>query len=158
MGYDSPKKITKSMESLTCNIWDMVMNKIYSAKPHSGARFRLADNVIKVRYCKDSGCLLSDACYLDPRGSRAEVGYFTKDTAPRALCTRHRLVEINSESGDLATPATEPLLKRVVSLLDYHRVLQGIYTSDSSYLIENRISDPSMAIPDPSENTQYEDE
>ena len=158
VGYDSPKKVSKSMEALTCTIWDKVMSKVYDAVPRTGTQFRLADNVIKVRYCKDSGCLLSDACHLDPRGSRVEVGYFTSDTAPRAVCTRHRLVEINSESGDLATPETEPLLKRVVSLLDYHRAFKGIYTSDTNYLIENRKTDPAMSIPDPSENTRYEDE
>ena len=134
------------------------MGKVYDAIPRTGTRFRLADNVIKVRYCKDSGCLLSEACHLDPRGSRVEVGYFTRDTAPRAVCTRHRLVEINGESGDLATPETEPLLKRVVSLLDYHRAFRGIYTSDANYLIENRKADPAIPIPDPSENTRYEDE
>ena len=158
VGYDSPKKVEKSRDYLTCRLWDQVMKKLHDHLPSSNAHFKLASNVIKVRYCKDSGCLLSDACALDPRGSRAEVGYFTTDTAPRARCTRHRLVEINSESGDLATPATMPLMKRVISLLDYRRNLHGIYVSDAGYLIENRKSDPSMPIPDPAENTEYEDE
>ncbi|MBO5110022.1 MAG: transglycosylase domain-containing protein [Clostridia bacterium] len=158
VGYDSPKKVEKSMDYLTCRLWDRVMKKLHDHLPSKNRRFKLADNVIKVRYCRDSGCLLSAACELDPRGSRAEVGYFTRDTAPKALCTRHRLVEINGETGDLATPDTMPLLKRVVGLLDYRRKLKSIPISDAKYLIENRKTDPGMPIPDPAENLEYEDE
>ena len=101
---------------------------------------------------------MTEACELDPRGCRAEVGYFTKDTAPRALCTRHKLVEINAENGNLATADTMPLLKRTVGLLNYIRPSLHISTLDQRYLISSREADTALPITDPAENTEYEDE
>ena len=102
--------------------------------------------------------MLTEACELDPRGCRAEVGYFTTDTAPRALCTRHRLVVVNGENGNLATADTMPLLKRTVGLLNYNRGALRVPISDQIYLISSRKADSALPITEPSENTDYEDE
>lgn len=158
IGYDTPRSVDQSMAYLTCRIWDRVMLRLHKSIPNASKGFPLADNVIKVKYCCDSGCLPTKACELDPRGCRIEVGYFTRSTAPKARCTRHRLVEINGETGDLATIATNPLLKRTISLLDYQRAVSGIQVADYPYLIGSRKADLGEVITDPDENFEYEDE
>jgi penicillin-binding protein 1A len=45
--------------------------------------------LIKATFCKDSGKLMSDLCKQDPRGSRSNTGYFTKDTLPTEMCDVH---------------------------------------------------------------------
>jgi hypothetical protein len=52
-----------------------------------------------VRYCKDSGALLSERCGLDPRGDRGEIGYFKKGTEPSEYCHCHTLIDYCDGGG-----------------------------------------------------------
>ena len=66
--------------------------------------FELADGIVTATYCKDSGKLMTEACYLDPRGNRAETGYFTTSTVPTEYCDCHVLVDYDTSTGAVASP------------------------------------------------------
>ena len=46
--------------------------------------------------------LIGDACNADPRGSRAETGWFTKDTVPTEECNVHVLVDYDKACGGVS--------------------------------------------------------
>ena len=46
---------------------------------------------------------MTEACRLDPRGNRAETGYFTSTTVPSEYCDCHIIVERDKETGGIAT-------------------------------------------------------
>ena len=61
--------------------------------------FDVPTTVVRANYCRDSGELLSAACQKDPRGSRVQSGWFTKETLPHTFCKCHTLVEVCKSGG-----------------------------------------------------------
>ena len=91
-GYEYNKAINAAGYPAN-DIWDAVMTKLHqkyideaAAGGEAVKRFEQPENVVKMTYCKDSGMLMGDACKLDPRGSRADVGYFVKGTDGQGSC------------------------------------------------------------------------
>lgn len=109
-GYEYPKSLS-SLKSNPCTaLWDTVMTMIhekYIEEANNGGEalktFEMPDTVIKATYCKDSGKLMTDACRADPRGSRAETGYFALGTQPTEYCTTHVLVDYDTSTGSVAS-------------------------------------------------------
>ncbi|MFA6948630.1 MAG: transglycosylase domain-containing protein [Eubacteriales bacterium] len=108
-GYEMPKSLNAFTISPCVTVWDTIMTKLHekfinAASEGSAAlkTFTLADGVVTKTYCKDSGKLITDACRADPRGSRAEVGYFTNATAPTESCDVHVLVDYDKNTGAVA--------------------------------------------------------
>ena len=64
--------------------------------------------VVKVKYCTESGKLMTDACALDPRGDRSDEGWFKKGTEPTEPCDRHIVVAYDKQNGGLAHSASNP--------------------------------------------------
>ena len=91
-GYDMPESVADLRGNHALAVFDDVMDKVLTEQDRA-ACFPTTGNVVTARYCKDSGCLLSDACLLDPRGDRSEIGYFKKGTEPRIECHCHTLID-----------------------------------------------------------------
>ena len=86
-GGDRDHPVTSSAH---ISLWDAVMTEIHTQTVGSGdGRGFSTEGLMYRPYCMDSGELYSDICRLDPRGSRLAYGYFTAESAPRTLCSRH---------------------------------------------------------------------
>lgn len=98
-GYEYPKPISASTNPCV-KPWDAVMSKIHDTKVIANMQegdkyreFNVSNNLVQCTFCKDSGLLLSEACSHDPRGSRAETGWFVKGTEPTEYCETHIMVD-----------------------------------------------------------------
>lgn len=138
-GYSSPKSLTgyPTSPSPALKAWDDVM-KIINTEEYLGRapkeRFTDADGIISATYCRDSGKLLSAACMCDPRGSRAETGYFTLDTLPSSYCDCHVLVNYDRVHGGVACSECRPEDCRRVGLLNVERAFShDVVISDAQY-------------------------
>lgn len=115
-GYAMPKSIGYAANP-TALIWDEVMTRLHQkfitdAKNGGEPLHKFVEpaGIVKATYCKDSGKLMTDACRLDPRGSRADVGYFTVDTAPKESCDCHVEVKYDtSYGGGVAHAGSNPV-------------------------------------------------
>lgn len=109
-GYPEPTDLEKfpTSPSPALKTWDNVM-RIVNTEKYLGKipekRFADADGVVTATYCRDSGKLMTAACACDPRGSRAETGYFTKATVPTEYCDCHVLVDYDIVHGGVASPS-----------------------------------------------------
>ena len=103
--YNDSKTAVGTLSKTHLEIWNELMTKIheemldkYSEKNRS---FSVA-GLEYVPYCKDSGQQFSESCMLDPRGSRIEYGYFTRDNKPYKLCNTHVEVYYDIETEGIA--------------------------------------------------------
>ena len=96
------------------------MEKVIEARPVKQRQFETAGDLVAVRYCKDSGKLMSEACHCDPRGDRSEIGYFKKGTEPREYCTCHVCVDYCA-CGGVACESCPEQMRRPVALLRVSR-------------------------------------
>jgi penicillin-binding protein 1A len=98
-GYEYPAPLNDVKGNPALNIFDAVMHKVIATRVPHKTQFQTPDDLVVVRYCKDSGKLPSEACLLDPRGNRLEYGYFKKGTEPHERCTCHVCVEYCAHGG-----------------------------------------------------------
>lgn len=124
-GYEEPRTIGSiATISPATYIWDVVMTKLHQPiieeAQKTGEKLKtleLASGVVTATYCMDSGKLLCDACKADPRGSRAETGYFTQESVPTVKCDRHVLVSYDKVTGAVASNDCPKQNLRQVSLV-----------------------------------------
>ncbi len=109
-GYDLNQTLADFSTYSSVIIWDNVMTKIHEkifesvkAGNEKLEQFEDATGVVKCTYCKDSGKLMTEACKLDPRGNRAQTGYFTVDTAPTESCDCHVIVNYDKKTEGVAS-------------------------------------------------------
>ena len=94
----------------------------------------MAPGIITETYCKDSGKLMSAACYADPRGNRAETGYFTLTTVPTEFCDRHVMVEYDTSTGGIAHEGCPTEHIKSVGLLRVDRLFpMNVKVTDTQY-------------------------
>ena len=108
-GYDTPQSLDNLSFSPTTVPWDNVMTKLHEDIINEAAnggvkieKFKVADGVMTAEYCRDSGKLMTEACSLDPRGSRKETGYFTSSSIPTEYCDCHILVDYDKVTGGVS--------------------------------------------------------
>ena len=103
-GYEIPQSLGTLSWSPCTTAWDIVMTKLHQKYISSGyvKTFDTADGVMTATYCKDSGKLMTSACHADPRGNRAETGYFTASTIPSEYCDVHVMVPYDTVTGGIA--------------------------------------------------------
>lgn len=139
-GYSMPRSLN-GFKSVPVIMWDKIMNEVmqeHIEKDKSGEEklktFTLPRSVVTATYCKDSGMLVSEACKHDPRGSRAEIGYFVKGTEPTEYCTTHILVDYDSSTNSVATPYCSHDTLTKVGLLNIVREMPfNISIDDAGY-------------------------
>ncbi len=139
-GYSMPRSMSKySSSKTTLAAWDAIMTKVHQKYINSGEtpeKFALAPGIINVKYCKDSGCLATDACRADPRGSREENGFFVDGTEPTTYCAVHMMVEYDAGTGKIATDGCKKAganIKKVGLLNVFRSMPYNIKIADASY-------------------------
>lgn len=140
-GYEMPQEIGKLAWNPTVVGWDIIMKNVHSDIINDAAmsgqplkKFELADGVMTATYCKDSGKLMTAACYADPRGNRAEVGYFTPSTIPGEYCDRHIMVDYDKVTGGVACDNCPAENIKKVGLLNWSRTMPlNVKITDSQY-------------------------
>lgn len=137
-GYEYPQPISKRQKNAYLEIWNDIMTELHKSYfiPKNGIKgFKLDSNVIKATYCKDSGKLMTNACYLDPRLNRAEIGYFVKGTEPKSYCDCHEIVEYDSDGKGVACGDCDYEGIVNVGLINVKRSFpMQIYVSDAQYV------------------------
>lgn len=142
-GYDMNQSLSAFVQNPSVTLWDTVMTLLHQKYIDDAAAgiealktFEMAPGVIKTTFCKDSGLLCSDACAYDPRGSRAEVGYFTRETAPTEYCDTHVIVMRDSTTNLIASDECDPsdLIKTALIRVEDRDFPREIYVEDAQYV------------------------
>ena len=144
-GYSYPKSLSNLSSNPSNKIFDLVMTRLHediiAEAAETGESLRSFDDnrpsdIIEVTYCQDSGKLMTDACRLDPRGSRADTGYFTVSTAPTEYCDTHVIVDYDSTTNAYAHEYTLPEnIKKVSLIRENTRAFPvQIYVQDAQYV------------------------
>lgn len=138
MGYEYPRSLEHFEGNPCVDIWDAVMRRLhkeYLKEDDSITTFSMPNGIVKVTYCKDSGKLMTAACHADPRGSRAEVGYFAAGTQPTTYCTTHTEVAYDLVHGGLATDECPAEDVGMVGLIRVKRSFPiQVYITDAQYV------------------------
>ena len=135
-GYEYPKAITDTALNPCIKFWNDVMTELYeNISTDTEKDFYRSPNVIEAEYCMDSGMLMTDACRNDPRGSRAEKGYFAIGTEPSAYCTRHVSVAYDTVHGGVASEDCPSENIKYVGMINVTRIFpMQIYVTDAEYV------------------------
>jgi len=162
-GYAQPKTMTGELWYSPANrIWDLVMTEIHEdiiadirAGKEEQKTFEKPANVVKATYCKYSGKLMSEACYLDPRydasvagGGIAEEGYFVLGTEPTEKCDRHVIVEYDAVTGGIAhscCPKENIVKVGLVKVWEQREFPMQIVVTDAQYVFRPLSADISPA-------------
>lgn len=142
-GYESGGSVASVYPS-HITIWDDVMLEIHEAKlENTEIKSFSTDKLVKRPYCNDSGEIYSDNCKLDPRGSRIEYGYFTRENQPSRMCTRHIIVDYDTVTKGVAgdnCPVGN--LARVSLIYVPDRAFpKEIYITDAEYVYRDSVVD-----------------
>jgi penicillin-binding protein 1A len=141
-GYSMPRSLDNSkFTGVAKTMWSKIMTELTDkqiekckATGEPLKTFEVPKSVITATYCKDSGKLLTDACKSDPRGSRAEIGYFVRGTEPTEYCDVHFMVEYDSKTKSILTPYCPKENAVKVGLIDVWRQFPyNIQVEDSIY-------------------------
>ncbi len=141
-GYEYPKSITGINHNPSSFVWDAIMTDIHEdilAKANSGEEplktFNISDNIIAATYCIDSGKLMTDACRADPRGNRAQTGWFVKGTQPTEYCDCHVMVKYDNVTKSIACDYCPEENITYVGLLQNDRLLYAdLNVADAQYV------------------------
>ncbi len=136
-GYEYPKTLNSSSGSVCVEVWDDIMTKLHKKYMLDDERdaFVLSDRIASVQYCKDSGKLMSEACKKDPRGDRAEIGYFVKGSEPSETCDRHILVKYDTAAGGIKSHDCSFGDVEYVGMIRVERSFPiQIYVTDAQYV------------------------
>lgn len=147
-GYEIPQSLGTLSWSPCTTAWDIIMTKLHQKYISSGTAlktFETADGVTTATYCKDSGKLMTSACYADPRGNRAETGYFTAATMPREYCDVHVMVPYDTVTGGIAHAGCPAENVKNVGLLKVDRIFPtNVKVTDAQYTYRGVHSDTVM--------------
>ena len=144
-GYSYPKSLSNLSQNPSNKLFDLVMTRLHediiAEANETGSALRSFDDnrpsdIVEVTYCKDSGKLMTDACRLDPRGSRADTGYFTVSTMPTEYCDTHVIVDYDKTTNAFAHEYTLPEnIKKVALIRENTRSFPvQIYVEDAQYV------------------------
>ena len=134
-GYEYPKSLSGA--NICINVWDKVMTEIYDLKSYPEKNsFEYSENIVEAEYCRDSGKLMTEACKKDPRGSRAEIGWFKKGSEPSEYCTCHVLVLYDTENGGvtLGDMCKYGTIEQVGMITVNRSFPMQIYVTDAQYV------------------------
>lgn len=127
-GYEYPKHIDNISTNPCVKVWDAVMGKVHEDKVIANMQegdkyleFNVSNNLVKATFCKDSGLLMSEACSHDPRGNRAETGWFVKGTEPKDYCETHVMVDYDYVEKAIACEWCPPENIKQVALIKVDR-------------------------------------
>ena len=139
-GYNDPEEIvlTDSDTNPSIVMWKKVMERVHEGLKNKA--FKQPTGLVEVTVCRDSGLLPSDACALDPRGSRTVRVTLSAHDVPTEQCTVHKTVDICDASGHVANEFCALVPgngTHKVALLDVSRAFpkNGVIVLDQAYAI-----------------------
>ena len=132
-GFEYPTPLNDVKGNPALRVFDAVMTSIEEVRPAKTRQFKTPENVVAVRYCRDSGLLPCASCMLDPRGERTAVGYFKRGTEPQAACDRHVQVSYCDHGGVAARECPEECRHTVSLLLVKREFPRHITVQDAPY-------------------------
>ena len=155
-------------------IFDHVMTRLhkdmYNEAKKAGTElikeFPVIGDIVQVTVCKDSGQLYNpDTCGHDPRGGRADVGYFINGTQPTTYCTQHVVVKYCTETGKEANEYCQHTTEKVWVLAPERDFSIYVDIEDSAYMYKPNPSkvctvhnestyDPYLDMPDTEESEE----
>ncbi len=149
VGYDMPMVLGTGNEGFqyapTLKVWNTVMTMIHQkyindaktgGEPLRTFSYKTNQNLVECTVCLDSGLLMSDACYADPRGNRSATYYYVRGTEPTEKCTCHQFVYVE----DPAVGGVVPTL--AVYTGDPESLTQvGLITVDRQFPMELAVTD-----------------
>ena len=142
-GYDLNQTLTNFSVNPAMTIWDSVMKEIHAdliAADKAGERkllkFTDAPGLVRATYCMDSGKLMTDACSKDPRGSRAQTGYFTMSNVPTESCDVHVLVNYDKTTGGVASQycSSKNVVQHALIKVENRSFPKDIKVTDAQYV------------------------
>lgn len=132
-GFEYPESVADVGKNPALSAFDAVMRRAIAARGVEKRQFETPADVVAARYCKDSGGVLTEACTHDPRGDRAEIGYFKAGTEPTFPCDRHVEVAYCTHGG-VAGAYCPAETCETVSLVRVSRSFpRQIYVRDAAY-------------------------
>ena len=140
-GYDMNQSLSAFNENPSLVVWDTVMTMLHQKYIDEAANggeplktFEMAPGIVEVTYCKDSGLLPTSACLSDPRGyARTEVGYFSRESAPKEYCDTHVWIDRCSVSGRVASEQCTSTYRTVLLRIEDRSFPMEIYIPDAQY-------------------------
>ncbi len=132
-GFEYPAPLNDVKGNPALRIFDSIMTQITGASVPQKTIFEMPEDVIAVRYCKDSGKLPCEACRLDPRGDRLEYGYFKKGTEPTEHCDRHVCISYCEHGGVATQHCPEEGCRKTALLRVSRQFPREIYVEDAPY-------------------------
>ncbi len=135
-GYEQPQTLGTLSWNPSTVAWDIIMTELHKPIIADGKlkSFETANGIVTATYCKDSGMLMSQACYLDPRGNRAETGYFTAASVPTEYCDCHVLVDIDKTTGGIAHEGCPSDNLKQIGLIKADRIFPtSVKVTDAQY-------------------------
>lgn len=139
-GYKTGNKSINKIAPTHIKIWDDIMTDIHSdllrGVSDGAIKSFSSDGLLKMEYCRDSGKRHTDICSYDPRGSRAEIGYFMKKSIPYGVCDRHVLCDYDVVGEGIATEDCPDENIKAVALLRINdrSFPKEIIISDADYV------------------------
>lgn len=101
IGNDTPQIKLNQGSAIAAQLWRIIMTKIHENL--ESKQFERPENLINISVCSQSGKLPTELCSLDPRGNVVINEIFAPGTQPTEFCDVHVEVEIDKETGKIAT-------------------------------------------------------
>ncbi len=92
-GYDRQERLG-SVYHPQVSLWKKVMSRIHEGLPNKSFPTPSDRTVTTASFCLDSGMIPTEACALDPRGSRVATGTYLNGDQPVGTCTLHTPIEV----------------------------------------------------------------
>lgn len=132
-GHEYPEPLSDVKGNPALNVFDEVMAHAITLRGITQRYFKSTDDIVAVRYCRDSGKLMSDACSYDPRGDRSEVGYFKRGTEPTQYCDCHVCIRYCDHGGVACEYCPEEECHTTALLRVFRRFPRQIKVLDAPY-------------------------
>lgn len=139
-GYRNSDVTVGSVYPTHLKIWDDIMKDVHRVtlynKKDGEIKSFSKEGLIKKEFCIDSGGIITDVCKKDPRGIRAETGYFIKKSVPISKCDKHILCKYDILSEGIATDKCPSDFVEEVALLKIvgRHFPKEIIISDADYV------------------------
>ncbi len=136
----SDKGSVAGLAPTALSAWDEIMNKLHRELIKTGELDSFStDGLLYLPYCKDSGEIFSENCLYDPRGSRMEYGYFTKENMPSEECRTHVIVGYDSVNKGVSRGRCPDQVLSEVSLIKVSErsFPKDIFVTDAEYVYKD---------------------
>ena len=139
-GYEYPESLSDVKGNPALHVFDDLMQRAVEIRGIGRRQFETGGDLVAVRYCKDSGKLLGEACLFDPRGDRSEIGYFKKGTEPTAYCDCHVAVRYCDHGGVACENCPEEACHQTALLRVYRSFPRQVKVLDAPYTYGGRVA------------------